>query len=294
MKNKKTVFTGVGTALITPFKNGRVDFDALGALIDFQITSGASALVLLGTTGEASTVSEDERYDIIAFARDKINKRVPLIVGAGTNNTEVTLRYSKSAFSLGADALLLVSPYYNKATSAGLYEHFARVARGVDLPIILYNVPSRTGVNIPCEVYKSLGEIKNIVGIKEASGNLSYICEILDTCGGLFDIYSGNDELTLPTLCLGGKGVISVCSNVVPCQMRELCDAFFEGSISRARGIQLGLYELIRELFAQVNPIPVKCACSLLGLCENELRLPLTPSTRQKEIAALLKKYTII
>jgi len=294
MKNKKSVFKGVATALITPFKNGEIDFESLGRLIDFQIDNGAQAICVLGTTGEASTVSENERYDIIAFARRKIAGRVPLIVGSGTNNTEVSLRYSKTALALGADALLLVSPYYNKASARGICEHYLKIAKGVDLPIILYNVPSRTGVSIPISVYKELGGIESIVGIKEASGNFSYLCEILDTCGDFFDVYCGNDDLTLPTLALGGSGVISVCSNIVPCQMAELCNAFFDNNIALARGIQLGLSELIKELFAQVNPIPIKCACSLMGMCENELRLPLCASEREKELMQVLKKYALI
>ena len=294
MTNKNTIFTGVGTAIITPFKNGKIDYSSLDGLIDFQIKSGVGAIILLGTTGEASTISERERGEIIAFTYEKIKKRVPLIVGCGTNNTEVSIRYCKNARELGADALLLVSPYYNKASTRGLIYHYEAIAKSVDLPIILYNVPSRTGVNIPISVYKALLRAPNIVGIKEASGNISYLSEILDTCGDFFDIYSGNDDLTLPTLALGGKGVISVCSNIVPSKMALLCKSFFYGDLASARKIQLELNSLIKALFCEVNPIPIKYACSLLGFCQNELRLPLCPTEKQEEIKIALEKYGLI
>lgn len=294
MTNKNTIFKGVGTAIITPFKNGKIDYSSLDGLIDFQIKSGVGAIILLGTTGEASTISERERGEIIAFAYEKIKKRVPLIVGCGTNNTEVSIRYCKNARELGADALLLVSPYYNKASTRGLIYHYEAIAKSVDLPIILYNVPSRTGVNIPVSVYRALFRTPNIVGIKEASGNISYLTEILDTCGDFFDIYSGNDDLTLPTLALGGKGVISVCSNIVPSKMALLCKSFFYGDLASARKIQLELNSLIKALFCEVNPIPIKYACSLLGFCQNELRLPLCPTEKQDEIKIALEKYGLI
>lgn len=294
MTNKNTIFKGVGTAIITPFKNGKIDYSSLDRLIDFQIQNGVNAIILLGTTGEASTISERERGEIVAFAYEKIKKRVPLIVGCGTNNTEVSIRYCKNARELGADALLLVSPYYNKASTRGLIYHYEAIAKSIDLPIILYNVPSRTGVNIPVSVYKALLCVPNIVGIKEASGNISYLTEILDTCGDFFDIYSGNDDLTLPTLALGGKGVISVCSNIVPSKMALLCKSFFYGDLASARKIQLELNSLIKALFCEVNPIPIKYACSLLGFCQNELRLPLCPTEKQEEIKITLEKYGLI
>lgn len=291
MTYKKPIFSGVGTALITPFKNGKIDYSALEGLIEFQIKSGVNAIILLGTTGEASTISERERGEVIAFAFEKIRKRVPLIVGTGTNNTEVSIRYSQNARALGADGLLLVTPYYNKASEGGLIKHYEAIAASTDLPIILYNVPSRTGVSIPTSVYKALSYVPNITSIKEASGNISYLCDILDTCGDYFDIYSGNDDLTLPFLALGGKGVISVCSNIVPTKMTELCTSFFNGDLARAREIQLELNRLNKALFCEVNPIPIKCACSLLGLCENELRLPLCPCSKEDEIEQVLKVY---
>ncbi len=294
MTNKKTIFKGVGTALITPFKGGKIDYPSLEGLIDFQISGGANAIILLGTTGEASTISEVERGEVIAFANKKIAGRVPLIVGCGTNNTEVTIRYCQNASELGADGLLLVTPYYNKASATGLTQHYKAIARSVSLPIILYNVPPRTGVNIPISVYKALCDIPNIVGIKEASGNISYLTEILDTCGDLFDVYSGNDDLTLPTLALGGVGVISVCSNILPSKMSALCQKFFDSDLEGARKIQLELNNLIKALFCEVNPIPIKYACSVLGLCQNELRLPLCPTEKQSEIKNTLEKYGLI
>ncbi len=292
--NKKSIFSGVGTALITPFKNGKIDYTSLEGLIELQIQGGANAIVLLGTTAEASTISERERGEIISFAYEKIKKRAPLIVGTGTNNTEVSIRYSKSARLLGADALLLVTPYYNKATPRGLISHYTEIAKSVDLPLILYNVPSRTGVSIPISVYKELGKLESIVGIKEASGSISYLCDILDTCGHLFDVYSGNDDLTLPFLTLGGKGVISVCSNIVPQKMASLCDSFFKGELDTARKIHFELLPLFRAMFCEVNPIPIKYACSVLGLCQNELRLPLCPTEKEDEIRAVLEAYGLI
>ena len=291
---KRILFKGVATALITPFCHGKIDYSSLERLIEFQIQGGVNALVLLGTTGEASTVNEDERYDIIAFAREKIRGRVPLIVGSGTNNTQVSVRYSRQAYYAGADGLLIVTPYYNKATSRGLVFHYQEIAKSVDLPIILYNVPSRTGVNLPISALKELSHIESIVGIKEASGNLGFAGEILDTLGDFFTLYTGNDDLALPTLALGGGGVISVASNLAPQKMAELCSLFFKGDTVGASKIQLHLSRLIKELFFEVNPIPVKCMASLLGLCKNELRLPLTPSSREKEIKTLLKEYKLI
>lgn len=294
MTYKKSIFKGVGTALITPFKNGKIDYPCLKRLIELQISGGANAIILLGTTGEASTVSEGEREEIISFAKKEINGAAKLIVGTGTNNTEVSIRYSKSATELGADALLLVTPYYNKASALGLTRHYEAVASNTNLPIILYNVPSRTGVNIDISVYKALSSVPNIVAIKEASGNISYLCEILDTCGDFFDVYSGNDELTLAFLALGGAGVISVCAGVVPSKVAELCSSFFKGDLARARKTQLELIRLNKAMFCEVNPIPIKYACSLLGLCENELRLPLCPCTRQAEVEKALASYGLI
>ena len=260
MGRKKSVFSGCATALITPFKNGEIDYISLENLIDFQINNGADAIVLLGTTGEASAISDGERAECISFAKRKIQKRIPLIVGTGSNNTERAVRYSKNAEELGADAVLVVTPYYNKASETGLTLHYKSIAKAVDLPIIIYNVPSRTGVNIPMKVYGALSKIDNIVGVKEASGNITYVYELLSLYSSDFDVYSGNDDMILPILTLGGKGAISVASNIVPSYIHQLCAEFFHGNISKSMEIQLYLRSLIKELFAEVNPIPVKTA----------------------------------
>ena len=291
---KQTLFTGSATAIVTPFRDGGIDYESFGNLIDFQIENKTDAIVVLGTTGESATIAESERYEIIAFAKRRINKRVPLIVGSGTNNTQVSIRYSKSAESQGADGLLIVTPYYNKATERGLIEHYSQIAKSVNVPIILYNVPSRTGVNMPTSVYKALSSIENIVGIKEASGNIGYTAEIIHTCHDNYDIYSGCDDLTLPILSLGGKGVISVVSNVIPETMHTLCHEFLNGNHQKATEIQLHLIPLIKEMFKEVNPIPIKTALYLLGKIQNEFRLPLCQSTRQDSIEAVLKQYNLL
>ena len=294
MSSKERLFYGSATAIVTPFKKGAVDFDALEKLIDFQISQGTDAIVVLGTTGEAPTVYEKERQEIISVARDKINRRVPLIVGTGSNATSVAVRYSRLAKELGADACLAVTPYYNKATDRGLFLHYEAIAKEISIPIIAYNVPSRTGMTIPIEAYGELSKIKEITAIKEASGNLSYTCELIEKHGSRFNIYTGCDELTLSTLSMGGQGVISVVSNLVPNQMHRLCYEARQGNIEEARKIQLHLLPLIKELFSQVSPIPVKEALSQMGLCEPELRLPLCQSERKAQIESILKLYNLI
>ncbi len=291
MQKQDVVFFGSATALVTPFKDGKIDYGSLGGLIDFQIREGADAIVILGTTGEAPTISESERSQIISFSRDRINGKIPLIVGVGTNATESTVRYAKNAHSLGANAILAVTPYYNKPNEKGLIMHYRTLAREVDLPIILYNVPSRTGLNMPISAYQALADSENIVGIKEASGNISYLSELVSKLGDRYALYTGNDDLTYSTLALGGSGVISVVGNALPRKMRELCHSFRGGSVEKSREIQLELLPLIRELFYETNPVPIKCALSLLGYIENELRLPLAPSSRQEEILKLLSSY---
>ena len=290
MTRKQRVFRGCATALVTPFIDSKIDYLAFENLIEYQIENGINAIVVLGTTGEAPTISEEERGEIISFAKDKIRNRVKLIVGTGTNSTESTVRYSKSAYSLGADALLCVSPYYNKPTYGGMVEHYKQIAKEVDLPIILYNVPSRTGVNIPISVYDALKDVENIVAIKEASANMGYFGEIKEKYGDSFYLYTGNDDLTLCSLAMGGDGVISVVSNALPKEMTELCDSFFEGKIEKSLKIQLGLLKLIRELFWETNPVPIKELLSQLKMCKNEHRLPLFSSTRQKEISFFREK----
>ncbi|MBO5287389.1 MAG: 4-hydroxy-tetrahydrodipicolinate synthase [Clostridia bacterium] len=293
MGRKRTIFTGCATALVTPFFGNEVDYNALSELIEFQLSRGVDALVLLGTTGEASCITESERRELIAFAKRKINARVPLIVGTGSNSTEVAVRYTKMAEELGADGCLVVTPYYNKASDKGLEMHYKEIAKSVKIPIILYNVPSRTGVNIPMSVYGALSKMDNIVAVKEACGNIAYISELASKYGDYFDIYSGCDELILPILSLGGKGVISVVSNIVPSYVHQLCREFSEGSREKSLELQLYLNPLIKEMFAEVNPIPIKTALSQMSLCKADFRLPLCHSTRREQISKILKKYKL-
>ena len=294
MGRKKSLFFGCGTAIVTPFSDGAVDYLAFGELIEHQISGGADAVVILGTTGEAPTIYENERSEIISFAKRKIGSRVPLIVGTGSNATSVAVRYTKAAEALGADGCLVVSPYYNKATSKGLVAHYKTIAKSVKIPIIMYNVPSRTGVNIPIDVYGELAKIDNIVEVKEASGSIGYLTELIEKYSDYYDVYTGCDELTLPTLALGGKGVISVVSNLLPSHMHQICAEYQSGNIKKAQELSLYISPLIKELFCEVNPIPVKTALCQMGLCKDEMRLPLCKSTRGKQISTLMKKYNLI
>ena len=294
MNNKKTVFEGCATALVTPFKDGKIDFDSLGRLIDFQIENGVHALVILGTTGESPCVDFDERDKIIAYAKEKINSRVPMLVGTGTNNTKTSIKLTQGAQNLGADGVLLVTPYYNKATQRGLCEHYRAVASSTDLPVILYNVPSRTGLRLGNEALEGLCEVENIVAIKEASADIGELEDRIARFGDYFNFYSGCDELILPTYALGGIGVISAVANVIPSKIATLCQLCAKNERKEAINLASELSSFIREMFAEVNPIPVKCALSLMGLCENELRLPLTPSTRETEIIRELSRLALL
>ena len=279
---KHTIFTGAATALITPFKNGVIDYDAYGKILEAQIEGGISALVLAGPTGESSTLTDEEHREIIRYAVEKVAGRVPIIAGTGSNDTSYAIELSKFACSVGADALLLVTPYYNKATQNGLYEHFKAIAESCDKPCILYNVPSRTGCNILPDTAARLADMDNIVAIKEASGDISQIAELAAKCGDTLDIYSGNDNQILPIMSLGGKGVISVLSNVLPAETSEICSRFLSGDIDGALKLQLKYLPFINALFSEVNPIPAKAAMAKLGWCENTLRLPLTPMSETK------------
>ncbi len=279
---KHTIFTGAATALITPFKNGVIDYDAYGKILEAQIEGGISALVVAGTTGESSTLTDEEHREIIRYAVEKVAGRVPIIAGTGSNDTSYAIELSKFACSVGADALLLVTPYYNKATQNGLYEHFKAIAESCDKPCILYNVPSRTGCNILPDTAARLADMDNIVAIKEASGDISQIAELAAKCGDTLDIYSGNDNQILPIMSLGGKGVISVLSNVLPAETSEICSRFLSGDIDGALKLQLKYLPFINALFSEVNPIPAKAAMAKLGWCENTLRLPLTPMSETK------------
>ncbi len=273
---KHTIFKGAATALITPFKDGAVDYESYEAILEQQISGGISALVVAGTTGEGSTLTDEEHKKIIEFTVEKVNHRVPVIAGTGSNDTAYAVELSRYAAYVGADGLLLVSPYYNKATQEGLYQSFKVIAESCGAPCILYNVPSRTGCNIKPETAARLAEIDNIVAIKEASGDISQVAELAALAGDKLDIYSGNDNQIVPILSLGGSGVISVLSNVLPHETNEICTKFFEGDVSGSLELQLKYLPLINALFSEVNPIPAKAAMAAMGLCQNELRLPLT------------------
>ena len=278
------IFKGCATALATPFKDGRIDFESFEKMITRQITSGVSALVICGTTGEASTLSVDEHLACVEAAVKVIGGRIPVIAGSGSNCTKKAITLSKGACELGADALLVVTPYYNKASEAGLIKHFQSVADSASKPIILYNVPSRTGVNISLSVYEALADHENIVAVKEASGNISQISALASRLGDRLDIYSGNDDQILPILSLGGSGVISVVSNLVPSVVERLCRAYFDGDIESSKELQLNLNGLISAMFCEVNPIPLKHALSLMGICRGELRLPLCDASQESKI----------
>ena len=285
---KKTVFTGAATAIITPFdENNNVDFDKLGKLIDWQIEKGINAIVICGTTGESSTLTDEEHKDAIKYAVEKVNGRVPVIAGTGSNDTAYAIDMTKFACEVGADAMLVVTPYYNKATQKGLIQSFTAIADASTKPVILYNVPSRTGCNIQPATALALADHPNIVAIKEACGNISQIAELAALVGDKMDIYSGNDDQIVPILSLGGKGVISVLSNVMPEETVAICDKFFNGDIAGSRKLQLELLPLVNALFCEVNPIPVKAAMAAMGFCENTLRLPLTPMEEKNEAMLL-------
>lgn len=293
---KNTVFKGVATAIVTPFIDGKIDFDAFDRLVEWQIASGVSAIVVAGTTGEGSTLTDAEHKEIIKHCVEVVNKRVAVIAGTGSNDTAYAIELSKYACDVGADALLLVTPYYNKATQGGLYQSFKMIADSVNKPCILYNVPSRTGCNLKPETVLKLADHKNIVAIKEASGDISQVAELSLLVGEKIDIYSGNDDQIVPILSLGGSGVISVLSNICPKETVEICESFFKGDVDRARQLQLKYLKLINALFCEVNPIPVKCAVSKLGYGENSLRLPLTTMEPQNEamLIELMKNNGLI
>ncbi len=274
---KNTIFKGAATAIITPMNENGVDYEAFGRLIDWQIQQGIDAIVVTGTTGEASTLTDEEHRDVISYCVKRVNGRVPVIAGTGSNDTAYAIELSQFACEAGVDGLLLVTPYYNKATQKGLVANFTMIADAVSKPCILYNVPSRTGCNLLPETVLKLSDHPNIVGIKEASGNISQIAKLAALCGDKIDIYSGNDDQIVPILSLGGKGVISVLSNPLPKETHEICQRFFDGDTKGSAELQLRLLPLIDALFSEVNPIPAKAAMAKMGYGENILRLPLTP-----------------
>lgn len=272
---KKIIFKGCGTAIITPFTNDEINFSEFEKLINFQINNGADSIIVCGTTGESSTMSVEEKKDAIQFAIRVVNKRIPVIAGTGENCTKSAIEMTKFAEDAGADAVLIVTPYYNKTTQAGLIAHYTAIANSTKLPIIMYNVPSRTGLNIAPSTCLELSKLDNIVAIKEASGNLSQVAEIAALCRDNLHIYSGNDDQILPILSLGGLGVISVLSNVVPNVVHQMTSSFFDGKIKEATKLQLDTIDLTSSLFCEVNPIPVKAAMNMMGFNVGTPRLPL-------------------
>lgn len=273
------IFKGAATALITPFlkDHDKVDYESLEKLVDFQLNGGIDGLIVNGTTGEPTTMTHEERYNVAKTAIARVGGKVPVVLGAGSNNTYTAIEYAVEAEELGADAVLVVTPYYNKCTQTGLVAHYSAIADAIHIPVIMYNVPGRTGVNIAPETAKILADHPNIAAIKEASGNINQISEVARLTRGKLDLYSGDDGLVVPILALGGIGVISVASNVIPGFMSDMVKAHLAGDTQKALEMQFKLNPLAKALFAEVNPIPVKCAAKLLGLCEDYMRLPLTP-----------------
>lgn len=293
------IFKGAGVAITTPFKsNGEVDYEQFTKQIELQIAGGTDAIIVCGTTGEASTLTHEEHLDVIRHCVKVVNKRIPVVAGTGSNCTETAIYLSTEAEKAGADGLLIVTPYYNKATQKGLYEHFKIVAESVSLPIILYNIPGRTGgVNIlPETVVRLCTEVENIVGVKDATGNISQVAQLMALAKGKVDLYSGNDDQILPLLALGGIGVISVLSNIAPRQTHDLCAKFFEGDLEGSQKIQLDAIELIDALFCEVNPIPVKKAMQLMGIDGGRLRRPLTEmeEPNAKKLEKAMKEFGIL
>ena len=293
---KKTVFEGCGTAISTPFTEDGVNFSEFGRLIEEQIQNEVDAIIVCGTTGESATMTDDERKETIKFAIEKVNKRTKVVVGTGSNNTKTAIEMSKYAESVGADALLVVTPYYNKTTKRGLVEHYKAISKEVTLPIIVYSVPSRTGVNITPETCLELSKIENIVGIKEASGNISQVAKIASLCGDSLDIYSGNDDQIIPVLSLGGKGVISVLSNIMPKYVHDMTKKYFDGNQKEATKMQLEVLDLVDGLFSEVNPIPVKYALNLKGYDFGKPRLPLVELSEENKanMEHVMKKHNLI
>lgn len=294
---KKTIFTGSGVAIVTPMhEDGSVNYAELERLIEFQIAEGTDAIISCGTTGESATLDHEEHCKVLDFTIQHVNHRVPVIAGTGSNDTRYAVQLAQSAEKSGADALLMVTPYYNKTSQSGLVRHFTYVADRVNTPIILYNVPSRTGCNIQPETYLELSKHPNIVATKEANGNVASTIHTMSLCGDDLDVYSGEDDLTLPLMAMGGKGVISVFANVMPKAMHELCAAMLKGDLETARSIQFANTELMKALFMDVNPIPVKEALNLMGYQCGPCRMPLAPLSEaaHEKLVAVMKKYGLV
>ena len=292
------VFTGAGVAIVTPFHDdGSVNYDKFAEIIEEQIAAGTDAIIVCGTTGESACLSEEEHVDVIKFCIERVNHRIPVVAGTGSNCTDTAIHLSKDAESYGADAVLTVSPYYNKATQNGLFAHYKKIADSIKIPMILYNVPSRTGCNIaPETVVRLCREVSNIAGVKEASGNINQVAKLMSMADGKIDLYSGNDDQIIPLMSLGGIGVISVLSNVAPTQTHDICQKFFDGDIQGAAKAQLAAIPLIDALFCEVNPIPVKTAMNLMGKGVGPLRMPLSPMEPQnvEKLKAAMTAYGIL
>lgn len=291
-----SIFKGSAVAIVTPFHNNKVDFEKLKELIEWHINEGTDAIVICGTTGEASTMTKEEKEKAIKFTVDTVNKRIPVIAGTGSNNTESAIEMSKYAESVGVDALLVITPYYNKTTNKGLIKHFEAINNAVETPIILYNVPSRTGVNILPKQLLELSKLKNIVAIKEASGNISQVAEMKALCGKNIDIYSGNDDQVIPIMSLGGIGVISVVANILPNEMHVMTHSFLDSNLEKALNLQLQTINIFKALFIETNPVPVKTALNLIGKDVGHFRLPLCDmdSHNLEYLKKTLKEYNLI
>lgn len=295
-KYKSTIFNGAATALITPFKDGEIDYSAIEDLIEYQISNKIDALVVAGTTGEASALSFDEQISLIKFVAEKVDKRVPLLAGTGNNNIDKACALTKEASAVGVDGLLVVTPYYNKATQRGLCEYYKKIASNTKKPIILYNVPTRTGVNISLDTYRELSKVDNIVGVKEAAYDMISAAELISECGEYLDVYSGNDDLILPIMSIGGIGVISVLSNLLPNEIHSICYNYLGGNHTEARKLFQKYLKLMKAMFCEVNPIPIKLALSEVGLISEEYRLPMCEiSPRNREmLISMLSDFELI
>ena len=293
---KNTLFEGAGTAIVTPMTEKGVDYESFGRLIDWQLEEGIDSIIVAGTSGEGSTLTDEEHKEVISFCVKRVGNRVPVIAGTGSNDTDYAIQLTKYACDAGADGMLLVTPYYNKATQNGLIKSFTAVADVSTKPCFLYNVPSRTGCNLMPKTVAALADHPRITAVKEASGNISQIAEIAALCGDKIDIYSGNDDQIVPILSLGGKGVISVLSNIMPKETSLMCKLYFEGKVKESAAMQLKYLELINALFCEVNPIPVKAATAAMGFGENYLRLPLTPMEKEHEdvLLGLMRSHGLI
>jgi 4-hydroxy-tetrahydrodipicolinate synthase len=290
------MFKGSIVALITPFKNGLIDKQKLEELVEWHIENGTSAIVPCGTTGESATLTHEEHNEVVEIVVDAVNKRIPVIAGTGSNNTKEAIILTKHAKDVGADGVLMIAPYYNRPTQNGIYEHFKTIANNVDIPIMLYNIMSRTGVNMEPALVQKLSLINNIVAIKEASGNVSQMSDVIHLCGNNFALMSGDDALTLPVMSIGGTGVVSVVANIVPKDVAKLVESFKQGDIKKAREYHYKLSNLVKAMFIETNPIPVKKAMELMGLCSAELRLPMTDMLPEnvEKLKIAMKEYGLI